>query len=77
MGPKILESLARVVGMKKTIALATASIFAVVGLAACSSEPAEEPVEEEVVTEELPDGEEEEVEEEEVVEEDGDEEEEK
>lgn len=39
--------------MKKTIAIAAASIFAVVGLGACSSDKAEEPVvEEEVVQEE-------------------------
>lgn len=56
--------MANIVGMKKTIALATASILAVVGLAACSSDKAEEPVTEEVVTEEAPDGEEDVVEEE-------------
>lgn len=74
MGPKSRGTGASIVGMKKTIAIATASIFAVVGLAACSSDSKEVPVEEEVVTEELPDGEEE-VEEEEVVEEEGEEEE--
>ncbi len=74
VGLVLAESLANIVVMKKTIAIAAASIFAVVGLSACSNDKAEEPVVEEVVTEEEGTDGEEEVEEEEVVEEDGEEE---
>ena len=73
-GPVLSESVANIVVMKKTIAIAAASIFAIVGLSACSSDKAEEPVVEEVVTEEESTDGDEEVEEEEVVEEDGEEE---